>query len=275
MRDSLNRIPGIAVRALDLRPYSRYPECMLHTKYIITDAQRCVVGSHNWSYSAFADNRELSLLVQDTLITRRLRQVFETDWQVAGRESLTTRTKTASPSPETDLTLVITSPDRLRDPNQLSTADALRELCGQARKSLDIEVNSLTTRVDFGDSRRFNLLDSLLRRAADNGVHVRLLVDKWAFDIEPRLFQDLNDANDIAVRVLDISELGPLPGTGSAHAKLMIADTREALLGSATLSQRQIVECRNAGLLVRDPQTVRNLQKVFNTDWNSGYSFSP
>lgn len=279
MRDSLNRIPGIEVRAVDFRPYSRYPECMLHTKYIIVDASTCVIGSHNWSYSAFADNRELSLLVKDTAIAHELRWVFDTDWLVAVREfsdSLRNAVPRASGrSSDSLLTLVVTSPFRLSDTTVLSTADALRRTVGQARSKLDIEVNSLTTRIDFGEGKHFLLLDSLLRKVAGKGVSVRLLVDKWAYDVEPQLFRNLEDVNNIEVRVIDISELGPLPGTGTVHAKLVIADGKRALLGSATFSQRQIMECRNVGLLVKDRAVIADLQKVFDKDWNSAYCFRP
>jgi len=171
--------------------------------------------------------------------------------------------------------LVVSSPDKLRDSTLLSTTDALRRIIGQARLNLDIEVNSLTTRVDFGDGKRFLLLDSLIRKAAWNTVRVRLLVDKWAYDFEPQLFRNLNNVDNISVRIIDISELGPNPGTGSVHAKLVIADGQRALLGSATFSQRQIMECRNVGLLVEDNRVVGQLQHVFERDWNSSYCFKP
>jgi phosphatidylserine/phosphatidylglycerophosphate/cardiolipin synthase-like enzyme len=100
-------------------------------------------------------------------------------------------------------------------------------------------------------------------------------VDKWAYDLEPSLFRRLNNTDNIQVRIIDISELGSLPGTGSVHAKLVIADGQRALLGSATFSQRQIMECRNVGLLVEDQKVVGQLQAVFETDWNSRYSFKP
>jgi phospholipase D3/4 len=302
MRDSLNRFPGIEVRAVDFRPLSQYPECMLHTKYLIIDGRVSVIGSHNWSYSAFTDNRELSLLVRDAMTARQLRHVFETDWLVAkGGFPPVVSGDTVPESGDTirdlsgdtipnrgdsghvpssghvrgTLTLVVSSPDRLRDSTLLSTVDALRRITGKARLNLDIEVNSLTTRVDFGDSKRFLLLDSLIRKAAWNTVRVRLLVDKWAYDFEPQLFRSLNNVDNIQVRIIDISDLGPNPGTGSAHAKLVIADAQSALLGSATFSQRQIMECRNVGLLVEDRQPVGQLQKVFERDWNSPYCFKP
>jgi phosphatidylserine/phosphatidylglycerophosphate/cardiolipin synthase-like enzyme len=286
MRDSLSRFPGIEVRACDLRPFSRYSECMMHAKYIVIDGSIAVIGSHNWSYSAFADNRELSLLVRNSGIARTLDRVFATDWLVAHRDSIAPHSPAPTVMPA-GLTLVVTAPTRLRDSTLLSTADALRMVFARARTSLDIEVNSLTTRVDFGGAKRFALLDSLLRDAASRRVRVRLLVDRWAYECEPGLFRNLNRVDGIEVRVIDISELGPNPQTGTVHAKLVIADGSRALLGSATFSQRQLLECRNVGLLIEPStqipfetnrqikQVVAQLQSVFEKDWRSPYCFAP
>jgi phosphatidylserine/phosphatidylglycerophosphate/cardiolipin synthase-like enzyme len=287
MRDSLARVGGIEVRACDPRPYSEYPECMLHAKYIVVDRRLTVIGSHNWSFSAFADNRELSLLVRDTTIARQLQGVFETDWntraglaQVSGPRSQVLRSETPNlelptRSSRSGVVLVVTSPAKLRDSTLLSTTDALRRVFGKARSSLDLEVNSLTTRADFGDAKQFTLLDSLLRAAADRGVRIRLLVDCWAYDCEPDLFRRLNQVDRIRVRVIDISELGPNPKTGTVHAKMVVADRAIILIGSATFSQRQLLECRNVGLLVERRDIAAQLEMVFDTDWNSKSCFRP
>jgi phosphatidylserine/phosphatidylglycerophosphate/cardiolipin synthase-like enzyme len=276
MRDSLSRVPGIAVRASDLRPLSRTRECQMHAKYLVIDSRVSVIGSHNWSYSAFCDNRELSLLIRDTAIARDLTLVFETDWRVAARDSTEHAAVRPSERQSTALpALVVTSPHDLSDSSRLSTISALKRLFSSARSSIDLAVNSITLRTDFGSAPRYGFIDSLIRDAARREVRVRLLVDRWSADREPRLLRTLNNIDHVQVRVIDIADIGPNPRTGTAHAKLVIADRAHALVGSATLSQRQLLECRNVGLLTDDSHAVKTLQSVFDRDWNSQYTSQP
>lgn len=272
MRESLNQIPGITVRALDLRPYSRYAGCLLHAKYIVIDNRIAVIGSHNWSYGAFADNRELSLLIRDTAVTRQLSQLFEQDWQLAATHQAEPLQPTAGAA---GAELVVTAPSGLSAVPLLSTREALARLCSSAQKGLVIEVNSLTSRADFGSESEFRWTESLLTATADRGVRIRLLVDKWAYEQEPELLRRLNRQPNLAVRVIDIAPSGPNPRTGTVHCKLVIADERRALLTSATLSQRQLLECRNVGVMIEQPGVVRQLQQIFDTDWSSPYTFRP
>ncbi|MEO0082487.1 MAG: phospholipase D-like domain-containing protein [candidate division WOR-3 bacterium] len=262
-------VPNITVRACDLRPYSRYPHCMLHAKYCIIDSRTAVLGSHNWSFGAFADNRELSLVVSDTGFCRQLEAVFATDWRASfglGHDQSCSALG-ANPQQRTELRLVVTAPDMLRDSGAYQTIEALIDLFSQAESTLDIEVNSLTTRADFGPAVRFGVVDSLLVAAAVRGVKIRLLVDKWAAERELDLFRYLDGFAGLDVKVADIAPLGPNPESGTMHAKLVIADGGRALVGSATFSQRQLLECRNVGALVRDRDVVGQLQEVFQRDW--------
>jgi phosphatidylserine/phosphatidylglycerophosphate/cardiolipin synthase-like enzyme len=43
-----------------------------HTKAVIVDSRRVVVGSHNWTHSALTANREASLLIDDSAVAVRL-----------------------------------------------------------------------------------------------------------------------------------------------------------------------------------------------------------
>ena len=51
-----------------------------HTKGMIVDGQRVLVGSHNWSGGGVTLNRDASLLFDDPEIAKYYRDVFEIDW---------------------------------------------------------------------------------------------------------------------------------------------------------------------------------------------------
>jgi hypothetical protein len=56
-----------------------------HTKGMIADGQRCLVGSHNWSGGGVTLNRDASLLFDDSEVAEYYRQAFEIDWARASR----------------------------------------------------------------------------------------------------------------------------------------------------------------------------------------------
>ncbi|OCK55066.1 hypothetical protein LMTR3_09880 [Bradyrhizobium sp. LMTR 3] len=56
-----------------------------HTKGMIADGQRCLVGSHNWSGGGVTLNRDASLLFDDEQVAKYYRQAFEIDWARASR----------------------------------------------------------------------------------------------------------------------------------------------------------------------------------------------
>jgi phosphatidylserine/phosphatidylglycerophosphate/cardiolipin synthase-like enzyme len=169
----------------------------------------------------------------------------------------------------------VTSPSRLRDTTLLSTDDGLRQVFAGADSTLDVIVNSISTRVDFGAGKRYGLVDSLVRDADTRGVNVRLLVDNWALEHDAPLLRSLDTLPHVEVRVADIAAIGPNPKTGSVHAKVVIADGRTILLGSATFSQRQLQECRNVGVLLSDSAVGATLEDLFARNWFSVFARRP
>lgn len=54
-----------------------------HTKGIVVDGRRVLVGSHNWSWAGVTLNRDASLLFEDEEIARYYLSAFELDWDRA------------------------------------------------------------------------------------------------------------------------------------------------------------------------------------------------
>lgn len=54
-----------------------------HTKSLVIDGRRCVVGSTNWTASALGKNREQSVLIDSRALATDLTKRFEALWAVA------------------------------------------------------------------------------------------------------------------------------------------------------------------------------------------------
>jgi V8-like Glu-specific endopeptidase len=62
-----------------------------HTKGMVVDGARVLIGSHNWSSLGVTLNRDASLIVHDERVARYYRKVFEIDWNRARRVKLPAR----------------------------------------------------------------------------------------------------------------------------------------------------------------------------------------
>ena len=51
-----------------------------HTKGIVVDSERAVVGSHNWTNQGALVNRDASLIFYDREIAEYYKALFEFDW---------------------------------------------------------------------------------------------------------------------------------------------------------------------------------------------------
>jgi len=65
-------LPGVKVRTLGMR---------LHVRAIIRDGLRAFVGSQGLRKEELTSRREVGLLLNNPTVARRLRQVFEADWE--------------------------------------------------------------------------------------------------------------------------------------------------------------------------------------------------
>ena len=54
-----------------------------HTKGIVVDGRRVLIGSHNWSAPGVTLNRDASLIFDDEEIAQYYAQAFEIDWDRA------------------------------------------------------------------------------------------------------------------------------------------------------------------------------------------------
>ena len=77
-------------RGLDIRPSVTRAMPHTHTKGMIVDSQRVLIGSHNWSRSGVTLNRDASLIFDDVEIANYYREAFEIDWLRATKITVST-----------------------------------------------------------------------------------------------------------------------------------------------------------------------------------------
>jgi cardiolipin synthase A/B len=118
-----------------------------------------------------------------------------------------------------------------------------------ARRRLEAFIRKARTRLDIYDPQvTDDRMLELLQRRVEKGVDVRImgkLERKWntgAFDARP------------------------YPGK-RLHVRTIIRDGRRAFVGSQSLRKLELDERREVGVIIRDRNVVRKLQKTFERDW--------
>lgn len=54
---------------------------LTHAKFAIIDDSVVVLGSHNWSKEGINKNREVSVVIEDSEMAAKLKEIFENDWK--------------------------------------------------------------------------------------------------------------------------------------------------------------------------------------------------
>jgi phosphatidylserine/phosphatidylglycerophosphate/cardiolipin synthase-like enzyme len=271
--ESLDRLSeaGIEVRVVT-GPYARYE--YHHAKYAVAD-DRAVVMTENWKPAGTGGNssRGWGVVTAQSEIVSGLVDTFEADagWRDAvawgsyrdGRTFQQGGTATASyPSRFDAATVPVTRTELLVTPD-----NAQREIVAElnaAESSIDV----IQPTVGGWDDP----LVSALRRAADRGVEVRLLLSSaWYVREENRRtvdrFTEWADRNGapLSARVAD-----PGGRYGNIHAKGAIIDGERVLLGSLNWNEQAATVNREVVLVLHGTAVADYFGRVFDADWSGG-----
>ena len=126
-------------------------------------------------------------------------------------------------------------------------------------------------------------LDDALRRAAERGVAVSLLVSDWAMSKSSldhlralSLFgreQRLARRPGIFVKVLVIPTLEKcIPFARVAHAKYLVVDGAQAFVSTSNWERDYFFESRNVGLIISGGTLPAQADAFFEGTWKSGYT---
>ncbi len=207
-----------------------------HEKSMIVDGTTGVIMTLNWTRSAFSRNREFGVIFHYQPWVKEMRAVFEADWHYQIPPRLKEKELVWSP---------------------VNARERILAFIREAREELLVEHESL------GDS---DVVEALTE-AAQRHVRVRLIGPPPREDDYKAWLQryDLVRAG-VHVRLLE----NPYP-----HAKVLVADRRQALVGSTNLTLTSLEFNRELSVFIRDPSALSSLLDVLEEDWKHAVPVNP
>ncbi|MDB4942948.1 MAG: Phospholipase D/Transphosphatidylase precursor [Labilithrix sp.] len=271
------RAAGADVRILDFAKQGGGG--VLHAKYFVVDELEAFIGSQNFDWRALAHIQEMGVHVTSPAIAGALADVFATDWELAaGRGIALSRVHR---HPLADVTTaggehvsLVLSPHGFLPDEASWELPKLEAMLDAARSTIELQV--LTYKTKERDGTPFPTLDAALRRAAQRGVHVRLIVSSWSSKpgSEARAALDaLAAAPNVEIRIITIPahSSGDIPFARVAHAKYLVVDAAAAWVGSSNWEGDYFTRTRNAGVVVRGGKLPGRLGGVFEESWRGPY----
>ncbi|PJR66645.1 phospholipase D-like domain-containing protein [Raoultella sp. T31] len=114
-----------------------------------------------------------------------------------------------------------------------------------------------------------SLLDGVLkhlRTAGERGVKIRFLMEKKGIDLStPETLAALKTIPNLELRIIPFHRLTG----GIVHAKYLLVDGKEAFVGSQNFDWRALEQIQETGLRISDAQVVRQIQAIFDQDWQA------
>jgi phosphatidylserine/phosphatidylglycerophosphate/cardiolipin synthase-like enzyme len=297
--DSLGRLPGFAVRTLDMR---RIAGGVQHGKYFLVDGEELFLGSQNFDWRALKHIHELGARVRDPRVAAAFGAVFEWDWAaadtttwvplarpdtVAGRNR--ERVITHRPAPpsqrriEVPIAIALAPGDTVRVRPSFSPQGwipdstrwdltAILGLLGSARR--EIVVQLLTYAPEEYDERDESL-DHALRAAAARGVRVKLLISDWVVNGKGIAYlQRLSRVPNVEVKLSTLPEWsgGYIPFARVQHCKFVVVDTARTWIGTSNWGPGYFTSSRNLALSLEHRGLAGQARAVFESGWSSRYA---
>ena len=203
-----------------------------HEKSIVVDGKAAMVATYNLMIKYFTLTRDYGIITHDPVQVADIIDVFNADWDRSDH----------TPAAEGGLLW-----------SNTNSRYEMARFIDRATKTLHVQHPKFVDAV---------ILDRLVA-AAERGVKVKVLcggkhgISEW--DILDT-FSSLRTLRRFGAKVHKQKNL-------RVHAKLIIIDEREALVGSMNIDRSAFDARRELGLTTDDPAIVARLRSVFESDW--------
>ena len=102
-----------------------------------------------------------------------------------------------------------------------------------------------------------------LEKAANRGVHIRVLVSNALLKEDPKTLARLAAMKNSEVRSYDMAKLTH----GVQHAKYWVVDKKRVFVGSHNMDWRSLRQNHELGVCVEDTEVAKQLTRLFELDW--------
>jgi len=251
-----------------------------HAKYMVIDRRAILLTSENFGYTGFppsgtTGNRGWGVYIDDPALAEYFSTIFMTD--NSGKSIQVYEGSSGNPeSPPSGKYIAEFAPEHVvgatvRPVIAPETSSQITDLINSADKSIEIEQAYITNETSYS----LNPYLSSAINASRRGVHVRVLLDAYWFNIE-----DEKDNDEMAALInrIGISEHIPLEAKcvdlavnkiEKIHNKGMIVDGHQVLVSSINWNSVSPNFNREAGVIIDDPNVGRYFLDVFEDDWSS------
>ena len=271
---------GIPVLSMTSSKTEHAPYRYDHAKYVVIDNTSLLVTSENFKYSGFpppgtSGNRGWGVYLRDPALAGYFSGIFTTDTSsrsaipyagsAGAYEQVTSGKHMPEFTPEhfEDATVTpVIAPD---------TSFEIITLINRSQKSVEIEQAYIKNETSTG----LNPYLAAAINASRRGVHVRVLLDAYWFNVEGP-----NDNDEMAALINRISAAEHLPLEAKCidltvsqlekiHNKGVIVDDNRVLVSSINWNSNSPNFNREAGVIIDHPGVATYFRRVFDDDWNS------
>ena len=270
---------GIPIRQMasgkTVHPPYRYD----HAKYVVFDNRAVLLTSENFKYSGFPpagldSNRGWGVYLEDPALAGYFSTVYRTDSSgpsvipingSPGNPETVPAGKHAVKFTPAHFSGATVSPVLAPE-----TSSQIVDLIQSAHSSIEIEQAYITNETPF----TLNPYLATAINASRRGVHVRVLLDSYWYNIE-----DEKDNDEMAALITRIGTTEHIPLEGRCadlatsnlekiHNKGVIVDGQRVLVSSINWNSNSPNFNREAGVIIDHPGVARYFLSVFDDDWN-------
>ncbi|XP_078389576.1 5'-3' exonuclease PLD3 [Cetorhinus maximus] len=296
---------GAKTAIVDMR---RLTAGVLHTKFWIVDRKHLYIGSSNMDWRSLTQVKELGAIVYNcSRLAQDLGKIFEEYWAIGGPNSsipspwpskYSTAYNSQTPM-ELDLdnaparVYLSSSPPALCPQGRTDDLASILSIIDDAEHFVYVAVmNYIPTTVFSHPQRYWPDIDTHLRKAAfERKVRVHLLISCW-LHTNPTMFPFLRSLAalksgkkplNVEVKIFTVPSTPKqrkIPYARVNHNKYMVTD-KVAYIGTSNWSGDYFENTAGVGLVVNQTDSglrstgstvPKQLQEIFERDWNSTYS---
>ncbi|MGB9695923.1 MAG: phospholipase D-like domain-containing protein [Ignavibacteria bacterium] len=284
--DYLNEIKNVEIRKID---FAQLAGGVMHTKYFVVDSSDVFLGSQNMDWRALIHIHELGIRIKNKKLAENFLRIFEIDWilskypeftEFAGirkskiKNVINSRNKLKIHSEKYGLVKLYPcfSPPLLIPKVYSWEETELLKLINKASKKLYIQIYSYSI---AADKENYEKIDKALKRAANRGVDIKIIVPDWVTD--RKYFGDIKELSktkgiEIKISSIPIFSGGFIPYARVEHCKYLLADENISWISTSNWEKSYFYNSRNASIVIQNDKINSELTELFLKDWNGKYT---